>query len=100
MGVAGRAAQRRVLLAGDQGVQLIADVGVLGARFVEDLPDGAESGPAGKDLLLVRRRGPAFGLQAAQERQRREGRRDPGLVAGRGEVVLGGGLEPGRPGGG
>jgi hypothetical protein len=97
MGVAGAAAQRRVLIVGGEGVQLLADGGVLGAGLIEDLGDGAEPGPAGQDLLLFRRRGPAFGLQAAQESQCRQGRRDAGLGAGRGEVVLGGWPEP-QPG--
>jgi hypothetical protein len=94
VGVAGAAAQRRVLLIGGEGVQLLADGGVLGTLFVEDLPDSAEPRPAGQDPLLFYSRGPAFGLQAAQESQCLQGRRDAGLVAGRGEVVLGGGPEP------
>jgi hypothetical protein len=98
VGVAGGAAQRRVLLVGGEGVQLLADGGVLRAVLVEDLGDGAEARPAGEDQLLLRGRGPAVLLQAAQESQSRQGRRDARGVTGRGEVVLGGGPEPGALG--
>lgn len=46
---------------------MLAGSSVLGAGFVEDLGDGAEPRPAGENLLLCGRRGPAFLLQAAQD---------------------------------
>ncbi|MGH3190579.1 MAG: hypothetical protein ACRDOL_25600 [Streptosporangiaceae bacterium] len=95
MGVQRGVPDRRVLLRAGQGLELGAGGGVLGAVLVEDGRDGAEPGPAGQDLLLGGRGRPAACLDAAQRRQRVQVGADPGDGAGRGQIVLPGGPEPG-----
>jgi hypothetical protein len=95
VGVQRGAAQRGVFRLAGQGPELVPGGGVLGTVLVEDRRDGAEPGPAGQDLLFGGGRGPVPGLDAAQRRQRGQVRRGAGGRAGRGQVVLPGGPEPG-----